>query len=637
VRFIVTAATLILAAPAFAQRADDNPLTAAQDAFGTTVGDESIGLYFPEDVRGFNAIEAGNARLDGLYFDRQTNLTDHLIDSTAIRVGISGQGYPLPAPTGIADYKLRRPGSEYLTSAVLGYGAFDGYFISGDTQLPLLGKTFSLGLGATLGHNEFEYGYGQSAWSAAAVGRWRPADVIEIVPFWTRERLDNDGANPAIFVGGSWLPPEYRRGRYFGQDWTGEDAVSDTFGTLVEAALSDSWALKAGVFRSIYHTRESYFDMFLDAQPDGSARHVIIADPDQRFASTSGELRVARLFESGASRHSIQLAARARDQQRRYGGSDSVDVGTGHIGEPSQVEKPLFTFGPQTRDRVRQRTLGVAYQAEWPDHAVLTLGLQKAFYRKNVAQPLVEGSITGTDEPWLFNAGGTLHVNERLAFYASFSRGLEDGGVAPDNAVNKNAAAPALRTEQYDAGLRYALTPKLKLVAGVFDISKPYNNLDENNFYRQLGEQRHRGVELSLAGDVTDQVSVVMGTVIMSPEVTGEEVDRGAIGSRPVGQTGRTSIITAAYRFAAVPGLSVDTDIVSYGRRMASLDNRVEIPSRVVVGVGGRYQFTFNRAQATLRVKVGNVFDRFGWRTGGSGVFEPNAQRWYSVNLAADF
>src|SRR6185503_13084270 len=94
----VMAAMFLAVAPAFAQRADDNALAEAQDAFGTTVGIETIGLYAPDEVRGFSALDAGNERLDGLYFDLQTPLTDHAIDSTAMRVGISSQGYPLPAP-----------------------------------------------------------------------------------------------------------------------------------------------------------------------------------------------------------------------------------------------------------------------------------------------------------------------------------------------------------------------------------------------------------------------------------------------------------------------------------------------------------------------------------------------------------
>src|SRR5262245_14301800 len=124
-RITLVTATVLVVSPAFAQRADDNALSEAQDAFGTTVGIETVGLYSPDEVRGFSAIDAGNQRLDGLYFDSQTPLTDHVIDSTAMRVGISSQGYPLPAPTGIVDYRLRRPAEKRVISTLIGYGAFD--------------------------------------------------------------------------------------------------------------------------------------------------------------------------------------------------------------------------------------------------------------------------------------------------------------------------------------------------------------------------------------------------------------------------------------------------------------------------------------------------------------------------------
>jgi iron complex outermembrane receptor protein len=188
-----------------------------------------------------------------------------------------------------------------------------------------------------------------------------------------------------------------------------------------------------------------------------------------------------------------------------------------------------------------------------------------------------------------------------------------------------------------DGGLRYALSPELRVVAGVFDIRKPYYSLDDQSFYRELGDQRHRGVEVSLSGEVTPRASIAVGAVLMRPRVEGELVDSGAIGRKPVGQTNRTVIINGEYRLASLPGFSLDTDIVSYGRRVASSDNTLEIPSRIVVGVGARHRFAMKRAQATLRVHVGNVFNNYGWRTNSTGVFEPNAQRSFLVNFAADF
>ena len=62
-RWLVTAALACVPAPAFAQRAGDNAVAAAQDAFGTTVGNESIGLYTTGNARGFSPVQASNVRL----------------------------------------------------------------------------------------------------------------------------------------------------------------------------------------------------------------------------------------------------------------------------------------------------------------------------------------------------------------------------------------------------------------------------------------------------------------------------------------------------------------------------------------------------------------------------------------------
>jgi iron complex outermembrane recepter protein len=54
---------------AHAQRADENATVSADDAFGTIIGSESVGIYVSGTVRGFSAYDAGNARIEGLYYD----------------------------------------------------------------------------------------------------------------------------------------------------------------------------------------------------------------------------------------------------------------------------------------------------------------------------------------------------------------------------------------------------------------------------------------------------------------------------------------------------------------------------------------------------------------------------------------
>ena len=132
----------------------------------------------------------------------------------------------------------------------------------------------------------------------------------------------------------------------------------------------------------------------------------------------------------------------------------------------------------------------------------------------------------------------------------SYTEGLEESPVAPNNALNRNVAAPALQTEQYDAGVRWDAFANMKLIAGVFNIEKPYFDLDAAGFFTELGTVEHRGVEVSLAGDPREDLTVIVGTRWLDATVSGPTVDAGLIGEKPVGTARQYSLATADYRFA---------------------------------------------------------------------------------------
>ena len=281
-------------------------------------------------------------------------------------------------------------------------------------------------------------------------------------------------------------------------------------------------------------------------------------------------------------------------------------------------------------------TGAIAYEGRPLARLELSAGVQKAFYRKSTLSPGAAAAVRGRDDPWLYNFAGALHVGKRLVLYGSYTQGLEEGGVAPANAKNKDAASPALRTRQVDAGLRYAITDDVRLVAGAFDVRKPYFNLDAADTYRRLGDYRQRGIELSLTGSPAPGVYVVAGNLLLDPTVEGEEVDAGLIGRRPVGQTRRLTIVSVDYQLPGIPGASVNASAQSVASRVASRDNRLSIPARSVLDVGARYSFAIGSSPATISARVGNVFNTFGWRTNPSEVFVPNNQRRLTVTLAAD-
>src|SRR3984893_4053431 len=148
-RFWLLTTIMWLTAPGvgFAQRADENAVTAAQDAFGTSIGFQNVGLYSANDARGFRPQQAGILRIEGLYFDQQTWVAgDCMVRETTMRVGIAAQSYSFPAPTGIADLSLRAPGDKSLISAILTRGPFDAATADLEAQIPLADRALGVDL-----------------------------------------------------------------------------------------------------------------------------------------------------------------------------------------------------------------------------------------------------------------------------------------------------------------------------------------------------------------------------------------------------------------------------------------------------------------------------------------------------------
>ncbi len=80
-------------------------------------GWSNVGIYTDTDVRGFNPQRAGNARVDGVYFDQLTFIPLRVREGSDIRVGFTALPYPSPAPTGILAHRIRQVGDRATINA----------------------------------------------------------------------------------------------------------------------------------------------------------------------------------------------------------------------------------------------------------------------------------------------------------------------------------------------------------------------------------------------------------------------------------------------------------------------------------------------------------------------------------------
>lgn len=623
----------VLAAP---PRGAENAVTQAQDAFGFSSGKEALGLYTSSNVRGFSPVAAGNVRIDGLYFDQVFGLTNRVRESTSIRVGLSAHRSPFPGPTGIVDYQLYKPGGAPSLSALVSIDSYAMATVETDFVLPLDGDRLSLGGGVYVASQQSYDGTADWRNIEGFTLRWRPSPSIELMPFWTRSEIADDERAPRYIPAGPFLPPKVPLRAYGGPDWADFNSTGTTYGLVSAIVPSPSWLVRLGIFRSRLDDPSDFAQLFRDLQPDGSARRILIADPPSHAVSTSGEVRASRTIAEGPRQHLVHFSLRRRDREELYGGSDTLDFGPTRIGEAFNVPEPELNFGPQSRDRVDQWTGGIAYEGRWAGVGELSFGFAKTDYSKTV-QLAGLATATTVSKPWLYYGSVAGNLSRGLSVYASHTKGLEESGVAPDNAANRSEPLPAILTIQSEIGLRYAVTSGLRMVAGLFELEKPYYNLNRENRFTLLGDVRNRGLELSLSGTLTPKLNIVAGAVLLKPRVTGEGVTLRRLGPRPVGLPARTLMLNLDWRPPRIAGLSFDLGVSHNSEIVATRDNLVSIPGRTLIDLGGRYRFDLAGQDATLRVRLTNVSGEEGFQLLGAGAYDIIAGRLLTAYLSVDF
>ena len=633
---MLLAAAACLSGPALAQsRSSDNAVTQAEDAFGFSVGRESLGIYNAGYARGFSPVAAGNLRINGLYFDQAYNLSGTILGATSVKVGLSAQGYPFAAQSGIFDQTLRTPADKAGASFVGNFDSNGTWGAELDGSQPLNSK-LSLGYGVNATRTGFADGTSNWVHTVSLIGRWRPADGIEIMPFWSLTDDFDDEAGTFYIPAGKFLPQTARPDHNEGPEWSDFRYTGLNTGVLASARLSQNWVLRLGAFRSVNDIKTSFTNLLASEQPDGSGERLLFADPPLKSWSNSGELRLSHSIPDGPRLHVFHLSVRERDARREFGGGDFLDLGPGRIGVDVTAPRPAsFTFSEPSHDRVRQTTIGLAYDGRWKNVGEISFGVSRANFRKDTVLPGVPVA-TARSQPWLYNGTAAANVGKSVVVYAGYSRGLEESGTAPPNAANRNQPLPVILTQQKDAGVRVSLSQSVKAVAGVFDLSRPYFGFDNANVFRQVGTVRSRGAEFSLSGSVTPKLNIVAGAVFIDGKVTRDAGVPGVIGVKPVGLSPHQLSFNANWN-TPFKGLELDTTVINRAPAASTTDNLVFIPAKWRWDVGGRYHFKLASHDATLRLQVFNLTGKTGWGIAGSGIYNSLPGRSLQGYLAVDF
>ena len=616
-----------LAAPAMAQRAGDNVLTSAQDAFGTVLGRENFGIYTTTSVRGFSPTDAGNNRIMGLYFDQIGLVTRAARMGSNVRVGLGTLESPFPAPTGIVDNSLRVPSDKGLGSAT--GGIIDQWKLAGDFEKeinlsPHAGVTVSM-LGELKNIMDGDPG---RAWAWGLTGLLKPVDGLEIIPF-TSGRVRYEEVAEARWFTRDREQPVKRRDRLtnIGPLWANGDETNTNHGAIIKLRAIENWDLDAGLFLATQDRRRNHSILVRDIDDMGIGTREVVSDPDQWRRSWSGEVRLTRQLNTGRLSHKLIASYRGRRAYARIGGNDRVNLGRFDMNARVEAPQAKFNYRPQIQDRVKMDVLSAGYEGQWGPAVHVAGGVQFMDYSKKIDQP-GQPLIEQRDKPMLLNGIASVQVTPRVVAYAAFTQGLEETSAAPPEAVNRNDLLPAQRTEQLEAGVRLRLPRRLTLNLSAFRIEKPLFALDDLLVFRERGALRHQGLEASLAGSPVPGLTVLLGGLYLDAKNSGPEVAAGRIGAIPVGRPKVSGRMAINWRLdGGRSPWSFDLVIDGEGRSQATRDNLVQAPGGIDIDIGARYRFKMGKQDATLRLLMTEVTNSHRWTVAGDGAWQTNFPR----------
>lgn len=637
-QWILCSVAVVMPGLAHAQ-ATSNAITGANDAFGFRQGDEAVGIYDESSARGFKLESAGNYRVQGTYFVKNSGVSSFFLDSTSVRIGFNTMPVTFPSPSGVVDYQLRDPGKDEPSLFTVGLDIFEQPYAEVLLKHRSSSGTVSGALGVSI-FPERKDPQGGSIGSSILIGgtaRYSHGSLDARI-FGGEFRYES----PSTFrfvTGDELLRKRIRRDRNIGVKNMSDIGQRRIAGLLADVAVNEKIGVGVTTVFSQEDPTKYSLTLFGNLGDDGAVDTTIISSPAQRTTSLSSELRAYWTDNRGEDfTQRIDAVVRLRRSRANFGGSTVHSLGRTAFDVPLEHDKDEFdpTGTAKLRDRIFQVGAGMAYRAVLGRFRI-NGGLLRTRYRKMVSGPEFADNELLTSS-WLYNLSGAYRVTEKLEIYGGLSRGPEEAGVAPTSASNRDEVLPAATAKQREVAAIFRVTPDFKLVVGAFDLQRGYfGSRGAGKPYGRLGTVRHRGVELSASGRVAPGLTVIAGGVFLDPKVT-TSADSEIEDFRPIGVPRIRMLASADYQLPGTP-IHVDGSVQFTGSRKATQQVDAEVKSLKpswTVNAGFRSPLKLGGIKSTVRLQVLNLLNEYSWVVSQAGTMAYSPARHFRLALTTE-
>lgn len=361
----------------------------------------------------------------------------------------------------------------------------------------------------------------------------------------------------------------------------------------------------------------------------------------RNFISTTD---LTAYFDTGSVRHTLLAGVeygRQRTENLRLSGFFS------DFGNATSIFVPLaspnvdvnLTWAPNATDASNEGTTEFAAiylqdQIELTSNLQLVLGLRYDNFKVDFLNRRTNGRIETEDDLWSPRAGLIYTPVEDLSLYASYSVSfLPRSGAQLASLTPTNAAFEPEAFTNTEIGAKWSVLPELRLEMAVFQLERSNIIVTDPNDPAQsllLDGQQTRGIEVSLAGEVTESWSVIASYGYLDTEVVASATAAPTeAANAPRHTLGLWNKVQITPDFAAAVG------VIYQSARFAGTDNTVKLPGFTRVDLALFYDVS---EALELQLNVENLFDETYFPNAHSNTnITPGAPLTLKVGLSASF
>lgn len=482
-------------------------------------------------------------------------------------------------PGGAVNTVTKRPQQGSFLEITQSVGSFDQYRTTVDTNTQLGPISLRLNAAANTGDSALDFFRERNAFIAPVL-EWQISKDTKVLYELEYQRYKADGWSNGLPNSSKVL------GLAFGATASSASSKFLNERNAHHLELTHSFTEGLSVRQGLYFDRSNR--SYLVAQPywgstDTVFDRMTFYSPHEGSRNLISQTEVFGNFETGDLKHSVVAGFEASQNIWEYqlASGDQYDAGGNFTGTDLgsfDLFHPDYSKSPQalpTSFAEKNTTQAVAFYVQ--DSVSLgkwrLLGGMRGDQFKTDKENLLDGSKQSQTDGALTARGGLMYLirPETSAFYSisqsftpNLGRSVDGGQFKPEHGL------------QNEIGIKHALRKGLELTTSLYQIKKEnvLTTDPANNAYSiTAGEQRSRGVEACLAGQVTSGFRIISNATLQKAEVT--KSNSVPVGTKLYGVPEKSGNLWGVYDLPTpFPGqLSIGAGVVYVGEREATEPN----------------------------------------------------------------